>query len=659
MIKNHGASGTTLVSSVVSGLCLVITVMATAMITTPAFAQQAPLNPLAIPKYVDQLVVPPAMPGATYPGSDGFTGDYYEIAVREFQQHVLPAPFPMTTVWGYGAVGDSATFNYPGFTVEAMRNVPVRVKWINDLVNPTLQSLLTIDQTLHWADPLDTGPSFLPFIGPQPIVTHLHGGEVSSKFDGNPEAWFTPNGIQGMAYNTLDPMVTGVPVNDYEALFEYPNAQQAASLWYHDHALGITRINVEAGLAGFYTLRDSANELPNLPSGAFEIPIVIQDRMFDVNGQLLFPSAGINPTIHPFWIPEFFGNTIVVNGRTWPFLQVQPRRYRFRLLNGSNARFYNLSFSNKLPFWQIGTDGGYLDAPVRVRELLLGPAERADVIVDFAAAKKTVVTLTNDAKTPFPAGTSPNPRTTGQIMQFQVAAGPVTDNSYNPALGGTLRPNNPIEPLTAAPVSVTRRLTLNEVIGPGGPLEVLLNNTKWMAATTENATEGQTELWEITNMTADTHPIHVHLVQFQLLNRQKYNVNRYTRLYNSVFPGGVSPVDGLPYPAGVFIPAFGPPLPYGTGALVGGNPDVTPFLLGKATPPDPNEAGWKDTFRMNPGEATRVLVRFAPQDVPASITTGQFSFDPSEGPGYVWHCHILDHEDNEMMRPYVVNLPSP
>ncbi len=206
----------------------------------------------------------------------------------------------------------------------------------------------------------------------------------------------------------------------------------------------------------------------------------------------------------------------------------------------------------------------------------------------------------------------------------------------------------------------TRQLTLKEIMGMAGPLEVLVNNAKFSAAVTENPRVGSTEVWEIVNLTKDAHPIHLHLVQFQLLNRQPFNVTSYGKAYAAAFPGGVSPVDGLTYPAGVFIPGYGPPLPYNTpnaaGAL-GGNPDVTPHLQGAATLPLLHEAGWKDTFIMYPGEVTRVIARWAPQSVAiGAVSAGQntFTFDPTAGPGYVWHCHIIDHEDNEMMRPYMV-----
>jgi spore coat protein A len=391
--------------------------------------------------------------------------------------------------------------------------------------------------------------------------------------------------------------------------------------------------------------------------------------MFDTAGRWLFPDIGINPE-HPFWLPEFLGDTIVVNGKTWPYLSVEPRRYRFRFLNGSNARVYRMwleDMVNALPgpaFWQIGSDGGLLDTPVKLdpadpnlpRFFLLAPGERADIIIDFAGFAGQTLTLRNNARAPFPKGATASPQTVGQVMQFRVgtviSAG--SDPSYNPATLQSPR-QSPIVPINAGAPAVKRQLTLNEVMAVGGPLEVLVNNTKW-AGTRPDGTPipgfvpdpqgnylselpklGTTEVWEVINLTADAHPIHLHLVQFQLLSRQNFNTNKYNRAYNKAFA------------AGAFAPAFGPPLDYFTanadGAL-GGNPAIGPHLQGPAAPPEPNEVGWKDTVVMYPGQVTRIAVRFTAQD------GAPFPFDATSGPGYVWHCHIVDHEDNEMMRPY-------
>lgn len=443
---------------------------------------------------------------------------------------------------------------------------------------------------------------------------------------------------------------------------------------------------------------------------------MIQDRQFDTNGQLLFPdgsSANNNPTAtptglngpppnpatHPFWIPEFFGDTMVVNGKAWPFLNVEPRRYRFRFLNASNARFLRMYLQDARSnapgpaFWQIGSDGGLFDKPVMLNyqpgntslPLFLAPSERGDVIIDFTGLAGRSFILRNDAVAPYPSGDPPDPATNGQIMKFNVSL-PLSsqDTTYNPASGAPLRGGsnqppaivrlaNPATGTLAAGVqpTVKRQLVLVEVEGDGGPLEVLVNNTKWKGVRegtttplpgsqpdkdgqgiflTELPRVGATEEWEIINLTEDAHPIHIHLIQFQYINRQAVDVDSYRAKYDSLFPGGT------------FIPGFGPPQTYTTpnaAGAVGGNPDFTPFLQGGVILPEANDAGWKDTLKMFPGFVTRIVVRFAPILTPVNgVKPGQnlYQFDPTVGPGYVWHCHILDHEDNEMMRPYAPTM---
>ncbi|MCL4559299.1 MAG: multicopper oxidase [Chloroflexi bacterium] len=705
---------------------------------------QTPLAGKGIPKFVEALPIFGDSEGVE-PGqvnAPRVTGTNITVSAHEIQQKVLPASFysalpaPFnagTYVWAYN-VGDTLPI-YPGISIEAQRGIATDVTYVNNLpvTGSIVQQYLTFDESLHWAMP--TGNPMMvmnsagqmignptPYGGPPPIVAHLHGAEVSSRFDGGPDQWFTPDGIHGGGYDSDVPGLTN------SAVYRYLNEQEATTLWFHDHTLGATRLNVYAGMAAFYVLRDEFDTgLPNnplgLPAGAYEREIAIQDRQFDANGQWLFPDgypAGLNgapaqPLIHPYWIPEFFGDVMVVNGKSWPYLNVEPRRYRLRLLDGCNSRFLGLKLMNlaaKTPgpeIWVIGNDGGLLDVPARIKGsknlLVMGPGERFDVIVDFSAFAGQTLTLVNDAKAPYPMGAPADPQTAGQVMQFRVNL-PLngTDNSFNPAApGATLRgpgkmPNiirlaDPAAGALAAGVTpdVTRQLILVEVEGPAGPVEVLVNNTRWdgLRGGTEDPVDegavddghgnfltelpqvGATEVWEIVNMTMDGHPIHLHLVQFQVLNRQNFQTKQYRALYDSLFPGGTFPgVIGMTgptatwgdviYPTGVFIPTYGPPLPYDasdprSGGKLGGNPDVTPFLQGGVMPPNPEETGWKDTVKMLPGQVSRIAVRFAPQDTAldaVSPGTNAYGFDPTTGPGYVWHCHIVDHEDNEMMRPY-------
>ncbi len=600
-----------------------------------AIGMSQPLDPKTIPKYVNQLLVPPIFKPTIV--KDPITGEEisynYTISMTQFKQQILPFGFPKTTVWGYEGIienpytGKPACFHStPGPTFEAVRGIPANVQWVNNITEP---NLFAVDPTIHWANPNNFPPPLPPFRtfppgyplaqSPVPLVSHLHGGEVRSDSDGGPDSWFTAGEEKkGPAFLT--------------SRYNYPNEQEPTTLWYHDHALGTTRLGVYAGLAGFYLLRDPDNKIaPLLPSGPYEIPIVIQDRSFNRDGSLLYPSVGVNPNIHPYWVPETFSNTIMVNGRVWPNLDVKRRQYRFRFLNGSNARFYNLKLSNDQSFIQIGSDGGFLPFPVTLNELLISPGERADILIDFSELEPgTTIILTNDANAPFPGGDPPDPDTVGQIMQFTVIDSLVVPPNKLPAKLNkipTLTPNVPKE-----------ILTLNETEGPNGPIIQTLNGQKWGAPISELPIVGSTVEWELVNLTNDTHPIHVHLIQFQIVNRQNFDAAGYQEEWLKL--------NGEP------------PLQHPTITL-----PVEPFLEDNPIDPAPNERGWKDTIQANPGQITRIRLRFAPQDAnPRKAKPGVnlFPFDPTFGPGYVWHCHILEHEDNEMMRPYkVTSCPLP
>jgi len=621
------------------------------------------LDPASITKYVTPLVIPPVMPRtSTIKLKGGKNIDYYEIAVRQFQQQILPAGLPATTVWSYGSVNHAGTFNYPAFTIEAKWKRSVRVKWVNGLVDASgnyLPHLLPVDQTLHWANP--PGPRDMhsldpaPYAGPVPMVTHVHGAHTTDESDGYTEAWYLPAAnipagyaTEGTWYNTFKQeflAANGVTWEAGTATFQYPNNQRAATLWYHDHTLGMTRLNVYAGPAGFYLVRGGPADLalgyrapkPNDKPGAnilyTEIPIAIQDRSFNASGSLFYPASreffdGFggpyipDSDISPIWNPEFFGNTMVVNGKTWPVLNVEARRYRLRLLNGCNSRFLILQMaqdadaipgiddgnSTALPgmFWQIGAEGGFLPAPVQLNELLMSPAERADVIVDFTGlAVGTEIYLVNAGPDePFGGGVPgidfprADAASTGQVMKFVVGPALTADPTLPPA--GLILPAR--APLGVE--SVTRQVSLNEVdsdlltdIGPRAALlgTVDLISTPgmpmgmpmmWVDPITENPALNATEIWEIYNFTMDAHPIHIHEVMFEVVNRE----------------------------------VFDPELPN----------------AGQVRPPEAWETGVKDTVIAYPGEITRVKAKFDLAGL------------------YVWHCHIVEHEDNEMMRPYSV-----
>jgi spore coat protein A len=666
------------------------------------------LDPVMVPKYVSPLVKPPVMPRSGKIKQTGAkNAEYYEIAVRQFQQQILPAadiygnPIPMTTVWSYGPADDFRTvaqggrYFYPAFTIEAKHKKPVAVKWINGLVDTNgnyLPHILPVDQTLHWANPAGPrdahGTSQLSYDGPVPMVTHVHGAHTREESDGYAEAWYLPNAnnipgyIQYTTGTFYDYFVNKYGLN-WEAgtaTFTYPNDQRATTLWYHDHSLGMTRVNVYAGPAGFYLLRGGPDDvvldsrdgmaavLPGPapkkkidPFGTFyEIPIVIQDRSFNADGSLYYPDnraffEGLDPAqlqipftpdpgcdgqpsdVAPIWNPEFFGNMMVVNGQTWPFLDVEQRRYRFRLLNGCNSRFLILDFSS-IPgaeVWQIGSEGGFLPVPVNMGalnsgQLLIGPAERADVIVDFTNVAAGNYVLTNiGPDEPFGGGIpgvdflAADPATTGQVMQFRVGPALSIDNSTPPQF----LQFPAIMPLAS---TVTRQLSLNEEESknifvsedasgnivydcagpePFGPTAALLGTLDaagngipllWMDGITENPAVGATETWEIYNFTADAHPIHIHLIMFQVVDRQALTTD----------------VEGMALQPAQLVP-------------------------GTIQAPEAWETGWKDTVIAYPGEVTRVKMRF---------DTAGF---------YVWHCHIVEHEDNEMMRPYHVGPMDP
>jgi spore coat protein A len=518
---------------------------AAAAITPRAFAHQHPqpaapavpnLDPNTLTKFVDPLPLPQIAQPVEHRPVPGVTGEhapFYRVAMRAISSK-LHRDLPPTSLWSYGG-------SVPGPIFETRSGQGVLVEWANELPQ---KHFLPIDHNLHGAEK------------DQPEVrgvVHLHGGRTPPEADGYPEDWYIPGKSR---------------------TYFYPNHQDPALLWYHDHAMGINRLNIYAGLLGLWIVRDSVEDALNLPSGKYEVPLVLMDRDLRPDGQLSYP---VSADPERPWVPEVFGAAHLVNGKLFPYLNVEPRKYRLRILNGANGRFYWLSLSGGAEMLQIGTDQGLLPAPVAVKHINLAPGERVDLVVDFAPHRGQQVVLESEALT---------------LMQFRVASAPVADSSVVPA---ALRA---VPRLAESTAVRTRRLTLDEQLNMvADSMGMLLNKTPWHMPITEKPVLNTSEIWELVNLTDDVHPIHLHMVRFQILDRRRFDAFEY--------------------------------MTHGTLRYVG-----------DLMAPEPNEKGWKDTARVNAKTVTRILVPFAGY------------------PGrYVWHCHILEHEDNEMMRPYEV-LPA-
>jgi len=545
-----------------------------AMLTLPsalrqAFAATAKRGMLT--KYIQPLPLPGA--GIVVATPSGL--NQYAFIQREIARQLHPS-LPPTPLWAYddgsGLAGQAGSL---GMAVVARSGTPLDITFTNHLP----------EKYPAWI-PVDT--RLTPLGNNVRLMTHLHGGFVNADSDGNPA--ITPNGFGRGETQT---------VHYSNQLPQMP----ASLLWFHDHGLGTTRLNVFAGLAAAYILRDEFDTglEPNpigIPGGPYEIPLVIQDRQFNSDGTLLYPTSEIEGAT---WIGEYFGDVMVVNGKVWPFLNVEPRMYRFRILNGCNARILNLDVGGP-KLWQIGAEGGLWDIPVPVKSLALAPAERADVLIDFSKfAGQTLTVLNHKPRSPI---STPAPELP-QVMQIRVGTtvsqpGPSSIPSSLPGRAANL----------GSPVA-TRYITLNE-IDPGEVEWFLnLNGTHFEAPVTETPKVGTIEDWVYVNMTGDTHPMHSHLVTFQVVGRTPFDAEAYESAYgtSSGVPGGIDP---------------------------------TPFATGPTEPPDPTERGFKDTVKANPGQFTTIRAKY---DLPNGVSAPQT---------YVYHCHIVEHEDNDMMRPFTV-----
>jgi len=502
----------------------------------------------SLQKYVDELPLPPSIK---------VQDDQLNINLTQFSLQ-LHRDLPAVAAWGYN--GSS-----PGPTIEVESNQKVQIHWKNEL--PT---------THIFATPSGSMDTDLPDVR---NVTHLHGAIVTESDpmnrvqnnDGWPDAW---------------------NVSGQEQMAEYPNKQSARTLWYHDHAIGETGRNVAAGLVGLYEIHDPYERSLNLPKGKFEIPLVFQSQAV-VSGARLYSK---DITV------EFYGNYESVNGKIYPFLNVEPRKYRFRFVNASNARTLAMKLidstdqSSGPAFYQIGTDSGFLQDtavlndpadPSSIR-LTMAPAERADVIIDFSQYKGRNFILKNNSITD-PDGELQIP----ELMMFKVGTTlSEVDTSSLPIKMAT------IEPIKEKDASNIRTIKLTVMTMADGSTMQMINGKMWRDPVDEKPILGSTEIWQIVNGSRYVHPLHVHLVQFQILDR--------------------TPFDPVAYEKDGSINVSGP-----------------------VELPDPNERGWKDVVRASPYHTTRIIMRFGPY-------TGH----------YVYHCHILEHEDMDMMRPFDVVAPT-
>ena len=559
----------------------------------PAGAGVSP--PLA--KFVDALPNPIG-PAFTYVPNAVMGGvPYYEIPMKAFTQQ-LHRDLPPTYLWGYGGT-------FPSRTIETVVGKPIRVRWRNDLALPDPKRG-TIGDVHPLASAIDRvnvdGVAGNP---DQRIATHLHGGHVPWTSDGGPKSWYT----------TGKKPIIADPAFFNGDTYDYPNNQPGTTLWFHDHAMGITRMNVMAGAAGFYIVRDPNEAALNLPSGKYEVALAIQDRIFNTDGSLFYPG--------PPLVPEFFGDTMLVNGKVWPYFDVEPRKYRIRILNGCNARFLRMQlivsaadgtlpstrFWVNAPFVQIGAEGGFLPTPTApFNQLLMGPAERADLIVDFSAFAGKNLLLYNDAATPF-GNTQDTRGAIPQVMLFRVGTSVTTPDTSTIPTDFTSQGLYSVAAPVITASTPNRITTLDEITDSAGFLRQLINQVGYEKDTfnglpgvpvaPDTATLGTTEIWEIINTTVDVHPIHLHQTMFKILSRQPFSVAQYQ----------AKRVHGVPL-------------------------DPTPYLKqDQVSGPAPNETGWKDTVKANPGEVTRIAMRW-------DDYTGH----------YVYHCHILEHEEHDMMR---------
>ncbi|KAJ8758539.1 hypothetical protein K2173_000260 [Erythroxylum novogranatense] len=541
------------------------------------------VNPYRLKLFVDEL---PDMPRIS--GFDVVNGSHVRkhLKIGMFKKKwKFHRDLPHTPVFAYGTSKRNATV--PGPTIEAIHAVDTYVTWANHLPD---------NHILPW-DP--TIPTAIPATEKGiPTVVHLHGNIGEPPSDGHAQSWFT------RGFSEKGPSWT-------KTTYHYDNKQQPGNLWYHDHAMGLTRVNLLAGLFGSYIIRHPTIELPlGLPYGdEFDRTLMVFDRSFRTNGSLYMNSTGNNPSIHPQWQPEYFGDVIIVNGKAWPYWRVRRRKYRLRLINASNARFFKFYFSNGLRFVFVASDSVYLGESVLTKEILLAPSEIADVVVDFSESRTDTATLANNAPYPFPSGDPVN-EVNGKIMKFIISKKREIDTWQVPKT--LIRYPSP-NPLAA---SQTRYIAMYEYTSDiDEPTHLYINGKPYEAPATETPKVGTTEIWNVINLTEDNHPLHIHLGLFRVIDQTGL-------IGEEEFKACMNKLND---------------------AI---NCRIEEYARGKKLEVKAHESGWKNVYKLTPGYVTKIAVRFG-----YVHTDAPYTFDATAEPGYVYHCHILDHEDNVMMRP--------
>ncbi|XP_009797529.1 multicopper oxidase LPR1-like [Nicotiana sylvestris] len=548
-----------------------------------SMAEDNIMSPSKLRMFVDKL---PDMPRIK--GYDVINGVHFPKSLKIGMYHKkwkFHRDLPATPVFAYGTSRHTATV--PGPTIEAVNGVETYITWQNHLPS---KHILPWDPTIPTATPSSKKGI--------PTVVHLHGGIDEPKSDGHSEAWFTKG------YKNKGPKWT-------KKKYHYHNFQHPGTMYYHDHAMGLTRVNILAGLVGAYVIRQPSVEGPLglLYGEEYDHPLVVFDRGFRTDGSIYMNSTGNNPSIHPQWQPEYFGDAIIVNGKAWPYMEVKRRKYRFRIINASNARFFKFFFTNNMTFIHVASDSAYHERPLVLHDLLLAPSEIADVIVDFSKSKSNLTILGNDAAYPYPSGDPVN-EANSKVMKFIIEPHPVVDTSLIPRK--LMKYQSP----DVSEASNIRYIAFYEYASDiDEPTHLYINGKSFEASVTETPRVGTSEIWNIINLTEDNHPLHIHLGLFVVLDQ--------TELMNEEeFKACMMKLNDAM------------------------KCKISKYTHGKKTEVPVHEKGWKNVYKMMPGHVTRILVRFSYIHSNAS-----YPFDATAEPGYVYHCHILDHEDNVMMRP--------